>query len=180
MVSTEGKNLIDSRTKSKIDYYFELLRIYYVNYKLSKNKFIENNKKLKQDCYKFIKENDIKVTYKENKRNNTTSQTSNTQRTKQEQEQEQEQEQKTKQEQKTDEQDDQKTDEQEQKTDEQRTNEQENKYALLIINKEPIYKEPNIIGIWKRIYRVICLYTHPDKTNSDILHFIFKKSRKKI
>ena len=49
-ISNEGKKLIRSRTKSELDYYFELLRIYYVNYKNSKKTFLENNITLK-DAY---------------------------------------------------------------------------------------------------------------------------------
>ena len=57
-ISNEGKKIIRSRTKSELDYYFELLRIYYVNYKNSKKTFLENNVDLKADCMKFIKDND--------------------------------------------------------------------------------------------------------------------------
>ena len=62
-ISNEGKKLIRSRTKSELDYYFELLRIYYVNYKNSKKTFLENNVTLKAACMEFIKDNDIKVSY---------------------------------------------------------------------------------------------------------------------
>ena len=65
-ILNEGKKLIRSKTKSELDYYFELLRIYYVNYKKTQKMFIENNTVLKEDCMKFIKKNNIKISYKDN------------------------------------------------------------------------------------------------------------------
>jgi hypothetical protein len=63
MVSVAGKKIIENRTSSKIDYYYELLRIYYVNYKKTKDQFKTNNIQLKKDCMKFIKDNNITIVY---------------------------------------------------------------------------------------------------------------------
>ena len=34
-------------------------------------------------------------------------------------------------------------------------------------------------NIWKKYIRYISLYTHPDKTSNEILHYFFEKSHKK-
>jgi hypothetical protein len=64
-VTAEGKAAIKKNTTSTFDYYFELLRIYYVNYKKAKRQFTKNNFALKKDCLKFIRDNNIKVTMPE-------------------------------------------------------------------------------------------------------------------
>ena len=47
-ISQHGKELIRKKTNNDIDYYFELLRIYYVNYIKAQEQFDINNKTIKK------------------------------------------------------------------------------------------------------------------------------------
>ena len=215
-ISNEGKKLIRSRTKSELDYYFELLRIYYVNYKNSKNTFLENNVNLKADCMEFIKDNDIKVSYQERKSGSTSGrgrgmgangakgatfgQKEHIPKFEEDTDDEnedgedktEEKEEKTKEDKKEDETQKQK---QKQKQNPQSKGKSENKqqnnqnnqnnpnnpeqnrfaivpYDHTIKYKERIHKASDV---WKKMFRVISLYTHPDKTKKEILHNLFRK-----
>ena len=58
-------------------YYFNKIRIYYLNYIKSKNRFIENNKKLRIDVLDFIKKNDFQIQKMSDKQQTSTQQTYN-------------------------------------------------------------------------------------------------------
>lgn len=209
-ISNEGKKLIRSRTKSELDYYFELLRIYYVNYKNSKKTFIENNVNLKADCMKFLKDNNIKVSYKERKgggigakgtkgtKSGSFGQKEHIPKFEEDTDDENENEEKNKPEEKKkeNEKDDNKTDEKEDKKEQnsKRNTEQKqqyspnnsnipelNKFAIVPYDHTIKYKERICKSgdLWKKMFRVISLYTHPDKTKKDILHSLFRKVMRK-
>ena len=218
-ISNEGKKLIRSRTKSELDYYFELLRIYYVNYKNSKKTFLKNNINLKQDCMKFIKDNDIKVSYSDNRNNQSSGRgqgmgtgskrgaafgqreyipkfEEDTDDDSNEEEDEQKDEKKDE---KFDEKCDEKTDKKKEnpskkqqhihKHSQQQSQKQEqphemlnkNKFALVLYDHTIKYKEriQKTNDVWKKMFRVISLYTHPDKTNKEVLHNLFRKVMRK-
>ena len=62
-LSPIGKDYLKHNTNCELDYYSELLRIYYVNYRKAKEHFKQNNTQFKQDCLNYIKDNNISVSY---------------------------------------------------------------------------------------------------------------------
>ena len=210
-ISNEGKKIIRSRTKSELDYYFELLRIYYVNYKNSKNTFLENNVNLKADCLKFIKDNDIKVSYKEGNGEGGGGRGMGTKGAKggsfdqkehipkfEEDTDDENEEEKTKEDEEEEKED--KEDEDESNTEKKQKQEhqsksnskhkqnnpnnpnnpdnpEQNRFAIIPYDHTIKYKERirKASDVWKKMFRVISLYTHPDKTKKEILHNLFRK-----
>jgi len=204
-ISNEGKKLIRSRTKSELDYYFELLRIYYVNYKNSKKTFLQNNVTLKAACMKFIKDNDIKVSYQERKGGSGTGmgakgtkgakgasfgQKEHIPKFEEDTDDENEDE-----EDKTEEKEDEKEDDEESNTEKKQKQEQQpkkhtehrqqhnpnnpeqNRFAIVPYDHTIKYKERihKASDVWTKMFRVISLFTHPDKTKKEILHNLFRK-----
>ena len=207
-ISNEGKKLIRSRTKSELDYYFELLRIYYVNYKNSKKIFLENNVNLKADCMKFIKENNINVSYKERtgmgangtKGANPTKGGSFGQKEhipkfeedtddENEEGKEEEKEEKkgnveeNKEEEKAEKQSKKNTEHRKQNTQNKNNShsQEQNRFAIIPYDHTIKYKEriQKASDVWKKMFRIISLYTHPDKTKKEILHSLFRKVMRK-
>ena len=213
-ISNEGKKLIRSRTKSELDYYFELLRIYYVNYKNSKKQFTENNILLKQDCMKFIKNNDIKVSYSDdNKTGSTGAKKTKRGPSAKSESKKKEYIPKFKDNENESEDEDENEDEKENNTSGKHKSEEngkdsgkdsgkesgkesgkgrekyidnmhvsdQNKYAIVPYDHTVKYKERirKFSDVWKKMIRVISLYTHPDKTNKELLHGLFRKVLKK-
>jgi hypothetical protein len=210
-ISNEGKKLIRSRTKSELDYYFELLRIYYVNYKNSKKSFLENNVNLKADCMKFIKDHDIKVSYKEGgagtatatgrgrgmggkeptraefgqqehipKFEEDTDDESGEEENKNKDAKEEEK--KEENEEPKDNKNQTKKQKQKQKQQSQKQNiPEQNRFAIVPYDHTIKYKERihKASDVWKKMFRVISLYTHPDKTKKEILHNLFRKVLRK-
>lgn len=209
-ISNEGKKLILSRTKSELDYYFELLRIYYVNYKNSKKTFLENNVNLKADCMKFIKDNDIKVSHQTEPAGNTTSRgrgstaknknstNEPTQRVHipkfEEDTDGESEEDKDKDSKKNEKDNSENKKENKEKNDKSTANSkksragnkkentdetsiEQHKFAIIPYDhtmkcKERIHRASDV---WKKMFRIISLYTHPDKTKKEILHTLFRK-----
>ena len=222
-MSKEGKKLIRSRTKTEIDYYFELLRIYYVNYKKTKRKFIENNEIFKKDCMKFIKDNGIKVRYPEvseigqkgkgcgntgfgcgkgwdksfgqneyiprfEEYTDDEVDDDEENQDKEEENQDKEEENKDKEEENQDKEGDNQDKEGDNQDKEGIKFEEENqdmkiedRFAIMLYDHSNKYKERihKPCDVWRKIYRVISLYTHPDKTNKEILHNLFRKVLRK-
>jgi hypothetical protein len=208
MVSVAGKKIIENRTSSKIDYYYELLRIYYVNYKKTKDQFKTNNIQLKKDCMKFIKDNNITIVYNDdssrdkttptnqNKTNPTTDPTTDQDKTDsttdptadQDKQYQSKRDEQSKREQKRQEQAKQKQEKQEQQKVLEIMNDMKqtgnyDKWAIVLYENSNNNKYDNHDDInnknkrtaefWKKIYKIICLFTHPDKTQSPVLHYLF-------
>jgi hypothetical protein len=210
-ISNEGKKLIRSRTKSELDYYFELLRIYYVNYKNSKKTFRDNNTKLKDDCMTFIKDNDIKILYKNGntgggkgvkggkcgkggkggkgcfgqsehipKFEEDTDEENSDEETDKEKKEEKKEEKQDDHTEETKEEDEHMKDpnaKQPHASAQSQNVLEQNRFAIVPYDLTIKYKERihRASDVWTKMFRIISLYTHPDKTDKEILHNLFRK-----
>lgn len=173
-LSNNGKKLIKNKTHCELDYYFEILRIYYVNYELAKEQFEINNMKFKNDCLKFIKDNNIPVSYNNpgpstrcggggGKSSQKTQTNTSSKYSKQPK-------------------NDKKHDKKNKPNKSAPTHnsyiknkEDYTKYAIVPYNytNNIIKNEKKSSMIWKKLFRLISLYTHPDKTDNSLLQYLF-------
>jgi len=196
-LSQHGKRLIHTKTHNELDYYFELLRIYYVNYKRSKDQFIQNNITFKRDCMQFITDNDITITYnnlsnfsKSGKEStNGTDSTTDESNNFEEDSDNPETPRNLETESNNDENEkDVKNSESEKVSEFETSNSISNNLEQYAIVPYQTLKTNNGFSgttpkkssvFWKRLFRLISLYTHPDKTRYNVLHYLFSLVSKK-
>lgn len=219
-LSPLGKEYLKNNTHCELDYYFELLRVYYVNYRKAREHFEKNNVQFRQDCLDYIKNNNISVSYggceyevKTNGKSTYFSKKSDSKnpsvdKSMGKKSNSGENDSKAKSEfrnhfENASSKKDSKSAEQNSGDDSDFENDFENissknkistaesyregygKYAIIPYNNnnnddfEIISKTTRTSLFWKKLYRLISLYTHPDKTSNTKLHELFGLVSKK-
>lgn len=209
-LSPIGKEYLKNNTHCELDYYFELLRIYYVNYRKAKEHFKQNNTQFKQDCLNYIKDNNISVSYGDceyevktngnssyfSKKPGSESPSVNKSMGKNANSGENDSETESKSE--TEFRNDFENESSKKNSDFENTSSKKQneygesyrdgygKYAIIPYNNNDLELDFEIIPknsrtsmFWKRLYRLISLYTHPDKTSNTKLHELFGLVSKK-
>jgi len=200
-LSAAGKEYLKNNTHCELDYYFELLRVYYVNYRKAKEHFEQNNTRFKQDCLDYIKNNNISVSYGgceyEVKKNgkasffskkagtNDPSVDKNTRQTSTSEENDSETESEVRNESEKSSKKDYENISSQKQSQSVKSKDGYGEYAIIPYNNNDlelyfeIPKTTRTSMFWKKLYRLISLYTHPDKTSNTKLHELFGLVSKK-